>query len=86
MELPQQVQNEGKADIPRKWYIPCFTGFTKGVLSMKVTRKLQSQFEVRVKHALTQSQPLMLPRPTMARIQPKAVVHQGDENGTGHSK
>jgi hypothetical protein len=53
---------------------------------MKVTRKLQSQFEVKIKHALTQSQPLMMPRPTIARVQPKAVVENANGNGADHSK
>jgi hypothetical protein len=51
---------------------------------MKVTRKLQSQFEVKVKHALTQSQPIMIPRSSVARIQPKAMAER--EGETGHSK
>jgi hypothetical protein len=72
--------------ISEKRNIPCFMEFFKGVFSMKVTRKLQSQFEVKVKHALTQSQPLMIPRPTIARIQPKAAVDKTEENATGHSK
>jgi hypothetical protein len=54
--------------------------------SMKLSRKMQFQVESKIRHALATSQPLKIPRPSIAKIQPKAVEDGDDGTDTDHSQ
>jgi len=55
--------------------------------TMKLSRKMQLQVDSKIRHALATSQPLMMiPRPTIAKIQPRPESDKVDGNGTGHSE